>query len=130
MMLDRLEVFVAMMRGAGIVSLSVCEGGETLDLRLHPQVLPGQPLMAPLCNEATVKQPVRSPEMGRFRPLDRPAGRHVASGEILGYIEIECLKVSVIAPAAGWIESPLHEDDAVVGYGEVLFVLSNVAPSQ
>ncbi|MFT8775230.1 MAG: hypothetical protein ABF893_01045 [Gluconacetobacter liquefaciens] len=128
-MLDRIESLIAMMRRADIVSLAIRDGDQTLELRLQPygreadqrsSVSPG--------GDTASCQPVRSPEMGRFRSVDLPTDRRVEAGDILGYIDIDPVRVSVIAPMDGWLGPALREDGIVVGYGDVLFTLTGAAP--
>jgi hypothetical protein len=79
----------------------------TLESRLHPEII---------CRQA-----------GRFlhdHPADRsgPAfPRHVRKGEIVAYLKIGALLMSVTASEDGWLPSPLIEHGAIAGYGDVLF---------
>ncbi|MBS1036021.1 hypothetical protein JK203_14825 [Gluconobacter cerinus] len=129
-MLDRIESFVTLMRSADLASLSLREGNETLELQLYPKIAAADQICTNFFGDsAAFSASVKSPEVGIFRLVDIPSERWVKIGDIVGYIDIDPLRVSVIAPETGRLSTPLHEDGAVVGYGDLLFMIEEVKPA-
>ncbi|MDI6652467.1 hypothetical protein QMA67_05865 [Gluconobacter japonicus] len=129
-MLDRLESFVMLMRSTDMESLSLREDDETLELRLFPKIAAADKICRNFSDDTVAfSASVKSPEVGIFRPVDIPSERWVKAGDIVGYVDIEPLRVSVIAPETGRLGTPLHEDGAIVGYGDLLFMIEEVQPA-
>jgi len=124
-MLERVESFVILMRSADMALLSLREGDEMLELQLSPQIAATDQIYTNFSGSASVK----SPELGIFRPVDISSERWVKTGDIVGYVDIEALRVSVIAPETGRLGTPLHEDGTIVGYGDLLFMIEEVKPA-
>ncbi|WP_215845041.1 hypothetical protein [Candidatus Pantoea bituminis] len=80
-------------------------------------------------SDAPATHIVTSPGMGYFRrnhPLSEPVvlPGMITAGQVVGYLQFEEVVAEVIVDIGGAISEPLVEENAVVGYGEPLFVVS------
>ncbi|EHH67419.1 hypothetical protein [Gluconobacter morbifer] len=64
---------------------------------------------------------VLSPEMGIFRPNGLSDGQVVRTGDIVGFVETNALRLPATAPADGRLGEALVENGAPVGYHDILF---------
>ena len=122
-LLDRLEGVVACMRAQGIAILDYQDGSAALRVRLDP-LMAGQ---GPGHSTAQVvpagTQFVRSPEMGVFKAVALSPDRHVDAEAVVGFVEVDALRLAVTAPADGVLGPARAEDGTVTGYHDILFEL-------
>lgn len=128
-----IEALLAAMERHGIQRIEL-EGAEgSLSLERPPAAAPvPAPAMKPATPPAESHMPLAKATIaGRFLPAHpwraqpfAAVGQRVATGEILGLIQVGCLYVPVTAPADGVVDAILAEPDALMGYGSPLFRLS------
>lgn len=114
------------MRRTGTTRLEIKRGDDVLTL--------GLPLTAPAAVATPVKAVpatiVKSPAMGRFFASGGDdglavlcAGDPVSAGQVLGYVASGDVRAPVCAPSAGILGADGPQQNAIIGFGDPLFVV-------
>ena len=119
-------------RRAGVHEVDL--SGSGISLRLRLRIEPGTSAVPPPAlppQQRVEPRGVRSPGVGlshHRHPLigrgSAEPGQRVAADQIVGFLDVGACLRPVLAPEAGTLGGPVHEDGALVGYGTLLYPLT------